>query len=101
MRRAFQVLQLGNYMLRPSLTTVQTLLLLGNTLQNIGQSDGAWVLLGTTVRLAQALGLHTENGGGKSALDNTTRRALWYVLSTLVAPKAHAHVGTSLHVTHA
>ncbi|UKZ54403.1 hypothetical protein TrVGV298_008211 [Trichoderma virens] len=62
-RRAFKALQLANYMLRPSLDAVQTLLILGNTLQNIGQSDGAWVLLGTTVRLAQALGLHTENGG--------------------------------------
>lgn len=86
-RRAFQVLQLANYMLRPSLDAVQTLLVLGNTLQNIGQSDGAWVLLGTTVRLAQALGLHTENGGGQSGLDNVNRRALWYVHPTLVDAK--------------
>ena len=26
-------------------------------MQNIGQSDGAWSLLGLTLRLAQALGL--------------------------------------------
>ena len=39
---------------------IQTLLILGNTLQNNGQSDAAWALLGTTVRLAQTLGLHTE-----------------------------------------
>ncbi|KAL7919990.1 fungal-specific transcription factor domain-containing protein [Trichoderma austrokoningii] len=76
-RRGFQVLQLANYMLRPSLDAVQTLLILGNTLQNIGQSDGAWVLLGTTVRLAQALGLHTENGAGHSESDTRSRRALW------------------------
>ncbi|KAL6889997.1 hypothetical protein GGI43DRAFT_430713 [Trichoderma evansii] len=56
---------------------VQTLLILGNTLQNIGQSDGAWVLLGTTVRLAQALGLHTEHGGGHSNLDNKYSKTLW------------------------
>ncbi|KAM0511800.1 hypothetical protein ACHAPE_009476 [Trichoderma viride] len=76
-RRAFQVLQLANYMLRPSLDAVQTLLILGNTLQNIGQSDGAWVLLGTTARLAQALGLHTEHGAGHSESDIRNRRALW------------------------
>lgn len=74
-------------MLRPSLDAVQTLLILGNTLQNIGQSDGAWVLLGTTVRLAQALGLHTEHGGGHSDLDNKRRRALWYVHSIILDAK--------------
>ena len=26
----------------------------------MGQSDAAWALLGTTVRLAQTMGLHTE-----------------------------------------
>ncbi|PKX90744.1 Zn(II)2Cys6 transcription factor [Aspergillus novofumigatus IBT 16806] len=59
-RRSFQSLRLANFLLRPSLEVVQSLLLLGNTLQNNGQSDAAWALLGTTVRLAQTLGLHTE-----------------------------------------
>ncbi|OJJ43645.1 hypothetical protein ASPZODRAFT_154480 [Penicilliopsis zonata CBS 506.65] len=59
-RRAFQALRLANFLFRPSLDIVQTLLILGNTLQNNGQSDAAWALLGTTVRLAQALGLHRE-----------------------------------------
>ncbi|EHK21883.1 uncharacterized protein TRIVIDRAFT_191864 [Trichoderma virens Gv29-8] len=86
-RRAFKALQLANYMLRPSLDAVQTLLILGNTLQNIGQSDGAWVLLGTTVRLAQALGLHTENGvhdcflsvchGRPASVSNVQVQTLW------------------------
>lgn len=26
----------------------------------MGQSDAAWALLGTTIRLAQTMGLHTE-----------------------------------------
>ncbi|GFF32132.1 maltose permease MAL61 [Aspergillus udagawae] len=59
-RRSFQALRLANFLLRPSLEVVQSLLILGNTLQNNGQSDGAWALLGTTARLAQTLGLHTE-----------------------------------------
>ncbi|OJJ06738.1 hypothetical protein ASPVEDRAFT_140590 [Aspergillus versicolor CBS 583.65] len=61
-RRSFQALRLANFLLRPSLDVVQALLILGNTLQNNGQSDAAWALLGTTVRLAQTLGLHTERG---------------------------------------
>ncbi|KAL3431657.1 fungal-specific transcription factor domain-containing protein [Aspergillus tetrazonus] len=61
-RRSFQALRLANFLFRPSLDIVQSLLILGNTLQNNGQSDAAWALLGTTVRLAQTLGLHTERG---------------------------------------
>ncbi|KAL4976014.1 hypothetical protein BDW66DRAFT_159949 [Aspergillus desertorum] len=61
-RRSFQALRLANFLFRPSLDVVQSLLILGNTLQNNGQSDAAWALLGTTVRLAQTLGVHTERG---------------------------------------
>ncbi|KAL4949837.1 fungal-specific transcription factor domain-containing protein [Aspergillus filifer] len=61
-RRSFQGLRLANFLFRPSLEVVQSLLILGNTLQNNGQSDSAWALLGTTVRLAQTIGLHTERG---------------------------------------
>ncbi|KAL4893626.1 phenylacrylic acid decarboxylase [Aspergillus ambiguus] len=59
-RRAFQALRLANFLFRPSCDTIQTLLILGNTIQNNGQSDAAWALLGTTVRLAQTMGMHTE-----------------------------------------
>ncbi|GES66816.1 phenylacrylic acid decarboxylase [Aspergillus terreus] len=59
-RRSFQALRLANFLFRPSLDTIQTMLILGNTLQNDGQSDAAWAQLGTTVRLAQTMGLHTE-----------------------------------------
>ncbi|PWY75011.1 phenylacrylic acid decarboxylase [Aspergillus heteromorphus CBS 117.55] len=61
-RRSFQALRLANFLFRPTMDIIQTLLIIGNTLQNNGQSDAAWALLGTTVRLAQTLGLHTERG---------------------------------------
>ncbi|KAL4804043.1 hypothetical protein BDV18DRAFT_166241 [Aspergillus unguis] len=61
-RRSFQALRLANFLFRPSLDVVQAMLVLGNTLQNNGQSDAAWAFLGTTVRLAQTLGLHSERG---------------------------------------
>ncbi|KAJ5150376.1 transcriptional regulator family: Fungal Specific TF [Penicillium capsulatum] len=59
-RRSFHALRLANFLFRPSLDIIQALLILGNTLQNMGQSDAAWALLGITVRLAQKMGLHTE-----------------------------------------
>ncbi|KAF9889510.1 hypothetical protein FE257_007220 [Aspergillus nanangensis] len=59
-RRSFQALRLSNFLFRPSLNTIQTLLILGTSLRDNGQSDASWALLGTTVRLAQTLGLHTE-----------------------------------------
>ncbi|KAJ5131646.1 hypothetical protein N7448_005804 [Penicillium atrosanguineum] len=59
-RRSFNALRLANFLFRPSLDIIQALLILGNTMQNMGQSDAAWALLGTTVRLAQTMGLHTE-----------------------------------------
>ncbi|ETN41502.1 uncharacterized protein HMPREF1541_03438 [Cyphellophora europaea CBS 101466] len=50
--------QQANYIFRPSLEAVQALLMVGMALQNVGQSDGAWALLGLNFRLAQTLGLH-------------------------------------------
>lgn len=59
-RRSFDCLRLANFLFQPSLDIIQALLIVGNTLQNMGQSDAAWALLGTTIRLAQTMGLHTE-----------------------------------------
>ena len=80
-RRSFEALRLANFLFRPSLDAIQALLILGNTMQNMGQSDAAWAMLGTTVRLAQTMGLHTE----KSTVYwpeyvRTKARALWYAI---------------------
>lgn len=55
-----QALRLANFLCRPSLHVIQALVIIGNTILNNGQSNAAWTLLGTTTRLAQTLGLHTE-----------------------------------------
>lgn len=79
-RRSFQALRLANFLFRPSLDTIQALLILGNTLQNNGQSDAAWALLGTTVRLAQTLGLHTSKSIAYwPECVQSKARALWWV----------------------
>ncbi|CZR43625.1 uncharacterized protein FPRO_07458 [Fusarium proliferatum ET1] len=59
-RRSFQALRLANFFFRPTLEVVQTILVLGNMLQNTGQSDAAWAWLGTTARLAQTLHYHAQ-----------------------------------------
>lgn len=56
--RSTAYLQKANYVFQPTMEVVQALLMIGMALQNCGQSDGAWVLLGLNYRLAQTLGLH-------------------------------------------
>ncbi|EHK20700.1 uncharacterized protein TRIVIDRAFT_154034 [Trichoderma virens Gv29-8] len=46
---------------------------------DVGQSDGAWVMMGTTVRAAQALGLHTQSASQQSEEGAKKKQALWYV----------------------
>jgi hypothetical protein len=60
-RNSFQSLRVVNFLAQPSLMCVQTLLILGNVLQNDMKPEAAWILLGTTSRIAQSLGIHQEN----------------------------------------
>lgn len=78
-QRAFDALCLANYVLHPSLDAVQTLLIIGTVLQDVGQSDGAWVMMGTTVRVAQALGLHLQSVSEQSEDGAKRKRSLWLV----------------------
>lgn len=57
--RSNAYLQQANYIFQPNWEVIQALLMIGMALQNCGQSDGAWALLGLNYRLAQTLGLHT------------------------------------------
>ncbi|KAJ5691679.1 hypothetical protein N7488_012414 [Penicillium malachiteum] len=59
-RRSFHALRLANFLFRPSWMSIQALLILGALLRDLGQSDASWCLLGSTVRLGQTMGLHTE-----------------------------------------
>ncbi|EHK46070.1 hypothetical protein TRIATDRAFT_40403 [Trichoderma atroviride IMI 206040] len=45
--------------------------------RHVGQSDGAWVMLGTTVRVAQALGLHTLTEAQLQEDKGKKKQALW------------------------
>lgn len=61
--RSHAYLQRANYVFQPSIDAVQALLMIGIALQNLGQSDAAWSLLGLNYRLAQSLGLHIHDTG--------------------------------------
>ncbi|KAL5094934.1 hypothetical protein Trisim1_003541 [Trichoderma cf. simile WF8] len=76
-QRAFDALRLANYVLHPSIDGVHTLLIIGTVLQDVGQSDGAWVMMGTTVRAAQALGLHTQSASQQSDDGAKKKQSLW------------------------
>lgn len=68
---AFEALRLADFLMRPSNLGVQSMLLLGFVLQNEMRPQAAWLLLGTTVRMAQSLGLHKAQNGESS------QRLLW------------------------
>lgn len=82
-RRSFHALRLANFLLRPLVESLQALLILGTTLQNDGNADAAWALLGTTTRLAQSLGLHSEEPvtGAHPKEQNPFRRDLWLTIA--------------------
>jgi hypothetical protein len=78
---SFHCLRLSNFLIRPSLDSLQALLILGFVLANDMKAEASWALIGLTCRLAQALGLHrgpNENGRITSSDDNDLpRRKLW------------------------
>ncbi len=55
---AMQCLRMASFMNRPTLLGVQTLIMIGPYLTNSGRFLDAWTLFGTTIRLAQSMGLH-------------------------------------------
>ncbi|PHH61472.1 hypothetical protein CDD81_319 [Ophiocordyceps australis] len=64
----FDALAAAEYMTFPSKFVLQTLLLLSQTLQNEMKPQAAWVLGGTTIRVAQYLGIHKTS---KSSLHSS------------------------------
>jgi hypothetical protein len=53
-----QALRLASFMHKPSLLGIQALIMIGPYLTNSGRFLDAWTLFGTTIRLAQSIGLH-------------------------------------------
>ncbi|RDW59496.1 hypothetical protein BP6252_12583 [Coleophoma cylindrospora] len=81
---SFHCLRLSNFLIRPSLESLQALLILGFVLANDMKAEASWALLGLTCRLAQALGLHrgpNENGRlQERPAGDLPRRKLWWAI---------------------
>lgn len=72
---ALDALHLDNYLVQPTFLCVQALLLISYVLQNDLKPQAAWALLGTTVRIAQSLGLH------KIRDEQAVEALLWFVFT--------------------
>lgn len=57
---AFRAVRLSNYLRNPTIDSIQALLLVGIVLQNDRACQGAWCLLGTTIRLAESIGVNRD-----------------------------------------
>jgi hypothetical protein len=57
--------------MRPTLSCVQAMLLIGLVLQNDMRPQASWMLMGSTVRMADSLGLH------KAKDCDSPHRLLW------------------------
>ncbi|KAH8819111.1 fungal-specific transcription factor domain-containing protein [Xylogone sp. PMI_703] len=79
---SFECLRMENLFLRPTLETIQTLLMLGSSTKNNKNPGISWSLLGLTIRLAQGLGLHTSPEIlGMDPSTYAARRSLWNVIA--------------------
>lgn len=55
------MLEAENYLLRPFHEGVSALVILANVLQNDGNPQAAWILSGSTIRMAISLGIHAAS----------------------------------------
>ncbi|KAF2727485.1 hypothetical protein EJ04DRAFT_136883 [Polyplosphaeria fusca] len=79
---AKQALRLACFTSRPTLIGIQALVMIGPYLTNSGRFLDAWTLFGTTVRLAQAIGLHRHpqhlNPAPPTQRECSVRQQLWW-----------------------
>ncbi|TGO52905.1 hypothetical protein BOTNAR_0311g00020 [Botryotinia narcissicola] len=61
------IIPMANFLVRPPLLCLQTMLILDHVLQNGTKPESAWILLGTTSRMAQSVGMHTQKHDASSS----------------------------------
>ncbi|ORX96802.1 fungal-specific transcription factor domain-domain-containing protein [Clohesyomyces aquaticus] len=82
MAASMQALRLASFMSKPSLLSIQALIMIGPYLTNSGRFLDAWTLFGTTIRLAQAMGLHRHpkylDPAPPTDKECSVRQSLWW-----------------------
>lgn len=79
---SFQILRRVNFMVKPNINIVQSLLLMGSCVRNDLNPGITWTMLGMTIRLAQLLGCHErqpilDHNGQQNSL-GALKSKLWY-----------------------
>ncbi|PKS06183.1 hypothetical protein jhhlp_007500 [Lomentospora prolificans] len=82
---SFQCLRLSNFFTSTNLEQIQAMALLGHCLRNNLDMNSSWIIMGTTIRLAQSIGLHVEPATPLTPARTTItesfyRRRLWWML---------------------
>ena len=77
-----QALRISSFMHKPSLLAVESLIMIGPFLCNSGRFLDSWTLFGTTIRVAQAIGLHRHpkylDPAPASERECSIRQTLWW-----------------------
>ncbi|KAF7846410.1 hypothetical protein BT93_L4415 [Corymbia citriodora subsp. variegata] len=77
---SYQALRMSNFMIKPSLETVQAMLIVGNALSYNMNPGVAYILLGMTLRSALAMGLHVRSSWF-SEHESFLRLRVWWALA--------------------
>ncbi|CAH0046518.1 unnamed protein product [Clonostachys solani] len=87
-----QVITEGQLFNEPDLTVLQALAIFATSLRVHDNSRTVWILIGTTIRLAQSIGIHREGASLRlSPFESEIRLRLWWHLCLLDsrAPEDH------------
>ncbi|KAL4918387.1 hypothetical protein BDW62DRAFT_181293 [Aspergillus aurantiobrunneus] len=77
---SYQCLRMTNFLSPPTIEAIQTLLVIGNVLSYNMNPGISYVLLGMTLRMGLALGLHVESSHF-SAAERYRRRHVWWSMA--------------------
>ncbi|KAL4746969.1 hypothetical protein BDW72DRAFT_183794 [Aspergillus terricola var. indicus] len=77
---SYQCLRMTNFLSQPSIEAIQTLLVIGNVLSYNMNPGISYVLLGMTLRMGLALGLHVESSHFSTA-ERYRRRHVWWSMA--------------------
>ncbi|KAJ5907155.1 uncharacterized protein N7473_004071 [Penicillium subrubescens] len=77
---SYQCLRMTNFLSQPTIEAIQTLLVIGNVLSYNMNPGISYVLLGMTLRMGLALGLHVESSRF-SSLERYRRRHVWWSMA--------------------
>ncbi|PLN85906.1 fungal-specific transcription factor domain protein [Aspergillus taichungensis] len=77
---SYQCLRMTNFMSQPTIEAIETLLVIGNVLSYNMNPGISYVLLGMTLRMGLALGLHVESSHFSPA-ERYRRRHVWWSMA--------------------